>query len=42
MILVGYPSSDFPPPPKFSLEIPDDWQAFWPPGSLLAVHGPMG
>jgi hypothetical protein len=40
MTLVGYPSSDFPPPPKFSMRIPDGWQAAWPDGTLLAVHGP--
>jgi hypothetical protein len=40
MTLVGYPSSDFPPPPRFSLWIPDGWQAAWPAGTLLAVHGP--
>jgi hypothetical protein len=37
--LVGYPSSDFPPPPRFSLSIPEGWQAAWPVGTLLAVHG---
>lgn len=40
MTLVGYPSSDFPPPPRFSLSIPDSWQATWPVGTLLAVYGP--
>jgi hypothetical protein len=42
MTLVGYPSSDFPPPPTFSLRIPDGWQAAWPAGTLLAAHGPAG
>jgi hypothetical protein len=42
MTLVGYPSSDFPPPPRFSLNIPDTWQAAWPVGTLLAVYGPRG
>jgi hypothetical protein len=42
MTLVGYPSSDFPPPPRFSLSIPDSWQAAWPVGTLLAVYGSPG
>jgi hypothetical protein len=42
MTLVGYPSSDFPPPPKFSLSIPDEWRAAWLEGTLLAVRGPAG
>jgi hypothetical protein len=42
MTLVGYPSSDFPPPPTFSLRIPDGWQAAWPAGTLLAARGPAG
>lgn len=42
MTLVGYPSSDFPPPPRFSLSVPDSWQATWPVGTLLAVYGPPG
>lgn len=40
MPIIGYPSSDFPPPPRFSLNIPEDWQATWLAGTLLAVHGP--
>lgn len=39
MTYVGYPSSDFPPAPRFSLRIPDDWQAAWVSGTLLSVHG---
>jgi hypothetical protein len=42
MTIVGYPSSDFPPPPTFTLRIPDNWRAAWPAGTLLAVHGPEG
>jgi hypothetical protein len=42
MTLVGYPSTDFPPPPRFSLSVPDDWQAAWPPGTLLAVYSSPG
>jgi hypothetical protein len=42
MTVIGYPSRDFPPSPRFTLTIPDDWQAAWPEGTLLAVHGPPG
>lgn len=40
MPTVGYPSDDFPPPPRFGLAVPDGWEAFWPPGTLFAVTGP--
>ena len=42
MLVVGYPSEDFPPPPRITLTIPDDWQAAWPERTLMAVHGPPG